>query len=86
MEDLKKAVQRLETQVEAATGSMLERLRLEKQLGETKKQLLKQEENIFFDGMKIDQAAEGEIEAFLAKERMTAKWTRHFVVDIVSSE
>ena len=82
VEDLKKAVQRLESQVEAATGSRLERLRLEKQLGETKKRLLKQEENIFFDGMKIDQASEGEIEAFLAKEQMTAKWTRHFVVEV----
>lgn len=86
VEHLKTAVQRLEEKVEQSTGSRLERLRLEKQLGETKRQLLRQEETIFFDGMKIDQAAEGEIEAFLAKERMSAKWTRHFVVDVVGSD
>ena len=80
--DLKSELAKLEKQLEGSTANRLERLKLERKLGEAKQKLMAKEESIYFDAMRIDIACEENIKKFLEDEKITAKMQRHFEIEI----
>ena len=81
-DDLQSELNSLIKQTEDMTSNRLERLKLERRIGETKNKLLKARESIYFDAMRIDMDCEEKIKQFLNSEKINAKVQRHFVVEI----
>ena len=71
---------------ENVTSDRMQRLRLERKIGEFRNRLLKAQENIYFDAMSIDIAYEESIKEFLKKERITAKMQRYFKVEVKNTK
>lgn len=84
--DLKSEFAKLEKQLEGSTANRLERLKLERKLGEAKQKLMAKEESIYFDAMRIDIACEENIKKFLEDEKITARMQRHFEIEVKGKE
>ena len=84
--DLKSELAKLEKQLEGSTANRLERLKLERKLGEAKQKLMAKEESIYFDAMRIDIACEENIKKFLEDEKITARMQRHFEIEVKGKE
>lgn len=80
--DLETQVQKAELELETVTGDRLKKLALEKQANKLRQELMKRQENQFFDAMRLDMELEEQIKAFTEKEKLTAKVTREFVVKV----
>ena len=78
---LEKQVQKLETEL-AGTDDRLLRLKLQKRINMAQKEFLHKQETQFFERMQLDMKLEKDVEAFLGKEKLTAKATREFVVQV----
>ena len=83
--DLETQVQKAESELHAVTGDRLKKLALEKQANKLRQELMKRQENQFFDAMRLDMELEEQIKAFTEKEKLTAKVTREFVVRVEGS-
>ncbi len=75
-------VKALEEERDAVTGDRLKRLALEKQATQLRRELLRGRENQFFDAMRLDVELEEQIKKFAEQEKLTAKVTREFVVEV----
>ena len=80
--DLKSELAKLEKELEGSTANRLERLKLERKLGEAKQKLMAKEESIYFDAMRIDIACEENVKKFLEDEKITARMQRHFEIEV----
>ncbi len=83
--DLETQVQKAELELETVSGDRLKKLALEKQANKLRQELMKRQENQFFDAMRLDMELEEQIKAFTEKEKLTAKVTREFVVRVEGS-
>ncbi|MBS7298757.1 MAG: DEAD/DEAH box helicase [Eubacteriales bacterium] len=84
--DLKSELAKLEKQLEGSTANRLERLKLERKLGEAKQKLMAKEESIYFDAMRFDIACEENIKKFLEDEKITARMQKHFEIEVKGKE
>ena len=84
--DLETQVQKAELELETVFGDRLKKLALEKQANKLRQELMKRQENQFFDAMRLDMELEEQIKAFTEKEKLTAKVIREFVVRINHEE
>lgn len=82
--DLETQVQKAESELETVSDDRLKKLALEKQANKLRQELMKRQENQFFDAMRLDMELEEQIKAFTEKEKLTAKVTREFVVEVRS--
>ena len=80
--DLETKVQKAESELETVSGDRLKKLALEKRANKLRQELMKRQENQFFDAMRLDMELEEQIKAFTEKEKLTAKVTREFVVKV----
>ena len=83
LDDLKVQIKTARQELSANSGDRLKEYAVEKELKELEKQLRAKEQTLFFEQMKIDVAAEEEIEAISAKTRYDARVTKHFIVKVV---
>ena len=83
--DLETQVQKAELELETVSGDRLKKLALEKQANKLRQELMKRQENQFFDAMRLDMELEEQIKTFTEKEKLTAKITREFVVKVEGS-
>ena len=58
----------------------MKRLSLDKEINRIRKEYLSRQENQLFDAMRLDLKLEEQLKALIAKEKLTAKVTREFVV------
>lgn len=78
----------LRTQIAAAEKEMacdlprLERITAQKKLHALQKELKLGEQNLFFDGMRLEQALEEELSALMDKSKYTANVKRQFVIRV----
>ncbi len=72
----------LEEERDAVTGDRLKRLALEKRATQLRRELLRGRENQFFDAMRLDMELEESIKKFAEQEKLTAKVTREFVIEV----
>ena len=82
LDGLEVQVKALEAQREAVTGDRLKRLALEKEATRLRRELMKGRESQFFDAMRLDLELEEQIKRFAEQEKLTAKVTREFVVEV----
>lgn len=87
--DLTRKLSELETQVKAAdaeresiTGDRLRLLALEKKANLLRQEYMKKQESQFFDAMRLDMELEQQIQEFMDQEKLTAKVTREFVLEV----
>lgn len=67
---------------DAVTSDRLKRLALEKQATRLRRELMKGRESQFFDAMRLDVELEEQMKQFAEQEKLTAKVTREFVVEV----
>ena len=67
---------------ESITGDRLKLLAQNKKTALLRQDFMKKQESQFFDAMRLDMELEQQIREFLEKEKLTAKITREFVVEI----
>ena len=79
---LETRVKMLESERDGITGDRLKRLSLEKEINRVRKEFLSRQENQFFDAMRLDLELEEQLKALAAREKLTARVTREFVVKI----
>ncbi len=84
--DLRSELAKAEKELEGSTANRMERLKLERKLGEAKQKLMSKEESIYFDAMRIDLACEENIKKFLEDEKITARMQRHFEIEITGRD
>ena len=89
--DLTRKLSELETQVKAAdaeresiTGDRLRLLALEKKANLLRQEYMKKQESQFFDAMRLDMELEQQIQEFKDQEKLTARVTREFVVEVIT--
>ena len=82
LDGLEVQVRALEAERESVTGDRLRRLSLEKEATRLRRELMKGRENQFFDAMRLDLELEEQIKKFVEQEKLTAKVTREFVVEV----
>ena len=82
LDGLEVQVRSLEAERESVTGDRLRRLSLEKEATRLRRELMKGRENQFFDAMRLDLELEEQIKKFVEQEKLTAKVTREFVVEV----
>lgn len=78
---LEKQVKRMESEL-AGTDDRLLRLKLQKQINTMQKEFMQKQETQFFQEMQLDLKLEKDIEAFLGKEKPTARVTREFIIKV----
>jgi len=83
LDDLRGQIKTAKQGLSTNAGDRLKVYAVEKGLKELEKQLRVSEQNLFFEQMRADVAAEEEIEALTAKTRYEARSKRHFVVKII---
>ncbi len=81
---LEKQVKGIENEL-AGTDDRLLRLKLQKQINTAQKEFMQKQETQFFEEMQLDLKLEKDIEAFLGKEKPTARVTREFVIKVEGS-
>ena len=64
------------------TDDRLLRLKLQKEINTAQKEFMQKQETQFFEEMQLDLKLEKDIEAFLGKEKLTARVTREFVLKV----
>ena len=79
---LETRVKALESERDAITGDRLKRLSLDKEINRVRKEFLSRQENQFFDAIRLDLELEEQLKALAAREKLTAKVTREFVVRV----
>lgn len=77
---LETRVRTLESERDAITGDRLKRLSLDKEINRVRKEYLSRQENQFFDAMRLDLELEEQLKALAAREKLTAKVTREFII------
>ena len=82
LSDIRAEVNELQRQAENITSDRMQRLILQRKLGEAKNNLMQKEESIYFDAMRIDLACEENIKEFLKNEQITARLMRHFEIEV----
>ena len=82
LQDLRTEITDVEKQFEAASSDRMARLILSRKPREAKNNLMKKEESIYFDSMRIDLACEESIKQFLEKEQINARIIWHFEVEV----
>mgnify|MGYP006920913708 CR=1 FL=1 len=82
LDGLEVQVKALEARREAVTGDRLKRLALEKEANRLRRELMKGRESQFFDAMRLDVELEEQVKRFAEQEKLTAKVTREFVVEV----
>ena len=85
LDGLEVQIHALEAERESVTGDRLKRLSLEKEATRLRRELMKGRENQFFDAMRLDVELEEQIKKFAELEKLTAKVTREFLVEVVAS-
>lgn len=80
--DIRSEISELEKQSANTTSDRMQRLVLERKLGEAKNKLMAKEESIYFDAMRIDLACDEDIQNFLKREQLSAKLQRHFEIEV----
>lgn len=80
--DIKTEIAELMKKKESSTADRMQRLVLERKLGEATNQLRSKEESIYFDAMRIDLACEEDIKKFLENEKINARMLRHFELEV----
>ena len=83
LSDIKSEINETEKQIAELTSDRMKRLMLERKLGELKTSLLRKEESIYFDAMRIDLSCEESIKKFIDDERINARLQRHFEIEII---
>lgn len=78
---LEKQVKRMESEL-VGTDDRLLRLKLQKEINTAQKEFMQKQETQFFEEMQLDLKLEKDIEAFLGKEKLTARVTREFVLKV----
>ncbi len=83
LSDIKSDINETEKRISELTSDRMKRLMLERKLGELKTNLLRKEESIYFDAMRIDLSCEESIKKFIDDERINARLQRHFEIEII---
>jgi len=86
LDDLRGQIKTVKQELATNAGDRLKEYAAEKGLKELEKQLRVGEQNLYFDQMRADVAAEEEIATLTAKERYEARSKRHFIVGIVGMD
>lgn len=82
LDGLEVQVKALEAERDAITGDRLKRLALEKETTRLRRELMKGRESQFFDVMRLDVELEEQVKKFAEQEKLTAKVTREFVIEV----
>lgn len=82
LDGLEVEVKDLEAERDAVTGDRLKRLALEKKATQLRRELMKGRESQFFDAMRLDVELEEQVKQFAEQEKLTAKTTREFVIEV----
>ena len=85
LDDLRGQIKTAKQDLSANSGDRLKDYAVEKDLKELEKQLRAEEQNLFFEQMKIHVAAEEEIEAITAVAKFDTRVTKHFIVKVVGN-
>ena len=78
---LEKQVRTLENELDSTDDRLL-RLKMQKRINTIQKEFMQKQETQFFEEMQLDLKLEQDIEAFLGKEKPTAKVTREFILKV----
>ena len=82
LDDLKHKIKAVKQESASHTGDRLKELAIDKKLKELEKKLRGEEQNLFFEQMKIDVAADEEIAGISDRAKFTARTQQQFVVKI----
>ena len=83
LDDLRRQIKAAKQELNSNSGDRLKEYAIEKDLKELEKQLRGKEQTLFYEQMKIDVAAEEEIEALTRNMRLEARVRRHFIIKVV---
>lgn len=82
LDDIRGQIKKAQEELSNQSGDRLKELTLTKQIKALEKELRGKEQALFFDGMRINVAAEDEIAALTAKENYEVRLRRQFVVKV----
>lgn len=85
LRDLEMQIQAVELELGDATEDRLKRLTLEKRVNKLRQERMKRKESQFFDAMRLDMELEEQIKALMEKDKLAAKATREFVVQVTGN-
>ena len=86
MDALDRQIKALESKRETITNDRLKLLALDKKINLLRQEYMKKQESQFFDAMRLDLELEEQIKEFTEKEKLTARVTREFVIEVTQSE
>ena len=72
----------LEKERKTVTGDRLQRLALDKRINQLRRETLQRQEKQFFDALRVDVELEEQLQTLAAREKLTAKVSREFVVRV----
>lgn len=82
LDDIQSQIRALEQEAAAVTNDRLKTLALTKKINALRQELMRKQENQFFDAMQLDLEVENKINEFLGREKLTAKAVRQFVINV----
>ena len=85
LDDLKGKIKAAKQDLTANAHDRMKEMAVNKGLKELEKQLRDMEQNLYFEQMRVDVAAEEAIEAISATAKYTASAKRHFIVSITGT-
>ena len=86
MDALDRQIKALEAERKSITNDRLKLLALDKKINLLRQEYMKKQECQFFDAMRLDLELEEQIKEFTEKEKLTARVTREFVIEVTQSE
>lgn len=85
LDSLRIGIRQTEKAVESPV-TRIEKIRLQKELSAQQKELKTREQNLFFDGLRLEQTLEEQIKALLGGAELTATVTREFAIKVESGK
>lgn len=83
LDEVKRQIKTLKQELSANANDRLKEYAVSKELKELEKQLLSEEENLFFEQMRIDVATEEAIEGIAETSKLETQVNKHFIVKVV---
>ncbi|MBR6862288.1 MAG: DEAD/DEAH box helicase [Acidaminococcaceae bacterium] len=72
----------LERERGIVTGDRLQRLALDKRINQLRREVLQRQEKQFFDALRVDVELEEQLQTLAAREKLTAKVMREFIISV----
>lgn len=82
IDSLADQIQTLESERSQITNDRLKILSLDKRINQLRRELMSKQESQFFEAMRLDLELEAQIKAFAEAEKLTARVTREFLLEV----